>query len=76
LHGDNVLYNFCDPFSLISSSTVTTAIEPTKVIVSSAIEPSEREILERMARDGYRTLSQEIRLAIREHLERQEADER
>jgi hypothetical protein len=39
-----------------------------KVIVSAAVEREQRDTLERMARAGERTLSQEIRLAIRKYL--------
>ena len=47
----------------------TTHTEP-KVVVSVAVEPALREELERLAREGDRTLSQQARIAIREHLER------
>jgi hypothetical protein len=42
----------------------------TKVIVSAAIDREQREELERLAREGDRTLSQQIRLIVRRYLER------
>jgi hypothetical protein len=45
-----------------------TLTEP-KVIVSAAIEAEQRDELARRARVAERTLSQQIRLALREHLE-------
>jgi hypothetical protein len=45
--------------------SVSTAIEPkTKVVVSAAVETTQRAALERLAREGDRTLSQEIRRAV------------
>jgi hypothetical protein len=51
-----------------------TVLEP-KVVVSSAVEPEERDELERLARDGDRTLSQEIRRALRRYMESERDDE-
>lgn len=45
-----------------------------KVVVSGTVAPSQREELERLAREGDRTLSQQVRLAVREHLERRRPD--
>jgi hypothetical protein len=53
---------------------MSTFTEP-KVIVSAAVEAEQRDELERRARVAERTLSQEIRLAIREHLGREHANE-
>jgi hypothetical protein len=44
-----------------------TLSEP-RVVVSSSVAPEQREELERLAREGDRTLSQQVRIAIREHL--------
>ena len=44
-------------------------VAESKVVVSATVEPEEREELENLARRGDRTLSQEIRKAIRRHLE-------
>ena len=41
-----------------------------KVVVSAAVEQEQREELQRLAREGDRTLSQQVRIAVREHLER------
>jgi len=49
----------------------TTLAEP-KVVVSAAIEPEQREELERRAAEGSRSLSQEIRKALRGYLESDE----
>ena len=46
-----------------------TLSEP-KVVVSAAVEPEQRQELERLAREGDRTLSQQVRIAVREHLAR------
>lgn len=46
-----------------------------KVVVSAAVERDQREELERLAREGDRTLSQQVRLALREYLARQTAEE-
>ena len=40
-----------------------------KVVVSAAVEPEQRDELVRRAVEGDRTLSQELRVAIREHLD-------
>jgi hypothetical protein len=40
-----------------------------KVVVSAAVEPEQRDELVRRAIEGDRTLSQELRIAVREHLE-------
>ena len=40
-----------------------------KVVVSAAVDPEQREELVRRAAEGDRTLSQELRIAVREHLE-------
>jgi hypothetical protein len=44
------------------------------VIVSAAVEPRQRQELQRRAQEGDRTLSQEVRRAIREYL-RDETEE-
>lgn len=51
-------------------------LDEPKVIVSAAVEAAQRDELERLARSAERTLSQEIRLAIREHLERDHEEAR
>lgn len=51
-------------------ATATRTLEDNKVVISAAVEPEQRAELERLARAGERTLSQEIRRAVREHLER------
>ena len=50
-----------------------TLAEP-KVVVSAAVESEERAELERMAAAGDRTLSQEIRRALRDYLARENPD--
>ena len=40
----------------------------TKVVLSAAVEREQREALELLAREGDRTLSQQVRVAIREYL--------
>jgi hypothetical protein len=45
-----------------------------KVVVS-AVEPAQREELERLAAEGDRTLSQEIRRALARHLARDHDEE-
>ena len=50
-------------------------VDEPKVIVSSAVDREERDELERLARDGDRTLSQEIRRALRRHIESERDDE-
>ena len=40
-----------------------------KVVVSAAVEPEQREQLERMAAEGDRTLSQELRRAVARYLD-------
>ena len=52
----------------------TTLAEP-KVVISSAVEAEERAELERMAAEGDRTLSQEIRRALRDYLARDDHEE-
>lgn len=51
-----------------------TFVEP-KVVVSAAVEQEQRDELQRLAREGDRTLSQQVRIAVREHLERRAAEE-
>jgi hypothetical protein len=51
------------------------AYTETKVNVCAAVHRSERMELERRAREGDRTLSQEVRKAIRLYLERDTNDE-
>jgi hypothetical protein len=48
--------------------------ERRKHIVSFQCEPSTTQLLAELARDGERSLSGEIRLALREHLERSTED--
>ena len=48
------------------------ALAESKVVVSAAVEPEQRAELERMAREGDRTLSQEIRRALTGYLGRDE----
>jgi hypothetical protein len=43
--------------------------EGTTVIVSAAVDPRQRDELERRAKEGDRTISQEIRRALRVYLE-------
>ena len=50
-------------------------LDEPKVVISSAVEPAQREELERLAREGDRTLSQQVRIAVREHLDRRRHDE-
>jgi predicted transcriptional regulator len=50
-------------------------VEAPKVIVSAAIEAEDRAELERMATEGDRTLSQEIRRALRDYLARRHNEE-
>lgn len=50
-------------------------LEEPKVVISSAVGPEQREELERLAREGDRTLSQQVRIAVREHLERRQHTE-
>ena len=50
-------------------------LDEPKVVVSSAVEPDLRAELERLARDGDRTLSQEIRRVLRAHVERDDEEE-
>ena len=45
-----------------------------KVVVSAAVDAEQREELERLAREGDRTLSQQVRMAVREHLHRHQAE--
>jgi predicted transcriptional regulator len=46
------------------------------VVISAAVDREQREALERLAREGDRTLSQQVRVAIREFLGRtHEAEE-
>ncbi len=45
-----------------------------KVVVSAAVDVEQREELERLAREGDRTLSQQVRMAVREHLHRHRAE--
>ena len=52
----------------------TTTTEP-RVVVSAQVPRGQREELERLARDGDRTLSQQVRIAVREHLARQHTQE-
>ena len=40
----------------------------TTVVLSAAVEREQREALELLAREGDRTLSQQVRVAIREYL--------
>ena len=47
----------------------------TKVNISAAVDREQREQLERLAREGDRTLSQQIRLIVRRYLERQGDEE-
>jgi hypothetical protein len=49
-------------------------IDP-RVVVSSTVAVEERRELERLAAAGDRTLSQEVRKAIRRHLESEGSDE-
>jgi hypothetical protein len=39
-----------------------------KVVVSAAVDREQREALELLAREGDRTLSQQVRVALREYL--------
>ena len=39
-----------------------------KVVVSAAVDREQRQQLERLAREGDRTLSQQVRVALREYL--------
>jgi Ribbon-helix-helix protein, copG family len=52
-----------------------TTFAENKVVVSAAVEPEQREELERLAREGDRTLSQQVRIAVREHLDRRRITE-
>lgn len=45
-------------------------LEEHKVVVSAAVDPAQRAALERMAAEGDRTLSQEIRRALTKYLGR------
>jgi predicted transcriptional regulator len=45
-----------------------------KVIVSGAVEPDQAARLAELARAGDRTVSAELRRAVREHLERERGD--
>jgi predicted transcriptional regulator len=47
------------------------AREPVKVIVSGAVEPDQAVRLAELARAADRTVSAELRRAVREHLERE-----
>jgi hypothetical protein len=47
----------------------------TKVVVSAAVDREQREELERMAQEGDRTLSQQVRIVVREYLARQHTQE-
>ena len=51
-----------------------TLVEP-KVVVSAAVEQEHREELKRLACEGDRTLSQQVRIAVREYLARQHMPE-
>lgn len=46
-------------------------LDEPKVVVSAAVEPDQRHELERLAREGDRTLSQQVRIAVREYLAHQ-----
>jgi hypothetical protein len=50
-------------------------VDDPKVVISSAVEAEQREELERLAREGGRTLSQQVRIAVREYLARQHTKE-
>ena len=50
------------------------AREPVKVVVSGAVLPDQAARLAALARAADRTLSAELRRAVREHLERERGD--
>ena len=50
-------------------------LEEHKVVVSAAVAPAQRAALEHLAAEGDRTLSQEIRRALAQYVERQHDEE-